>query len=176
MVMDIAIRQAMSSDFDQVGRVFAEENRFHAALLPERFQIAEPIMTHEWFGEILTNPRKALLVAERAGEIVGLVLVTIKTNPDDPIFQPRRYGYIDEIAVAEQVRGQGIGRLLMKEAHTWAFEQGASEVELHVWEANQPAIVFYERLGYIAIQRTMKVVLPGAEFHLFKENSPNEKS
>ena len=165
MVMDIAIRQALASDFDQVGKVFAEENRFHAALLPEHFQIAEPIMTREWFDEILTNARKALLVAERAREIVGAVLITIRTSPDDPIFQPRRYGYIDEIAVAERYRGQGIGQLLMKEAHTWTFEQGASEVELHVWEANQPAIVFYERLGYTAIQRTMKVVLPGAEVH-----------
>jgi ribosomal protein S18 acetylase RimI-like enzyme len=165
MLMEIAIRQAVASDFDQVGRVFADENRFHAALLPRRFQIAEPIMTREWFHEIVTNAHKALLLAERAREIVGVVLVTIRTNPDDPIFQPRRYGYIDEIAVAERHRGQGIGRLLMKAAHTWALEQGVSEVELHVWEANRSAIVFYERLGYTAIQRTMKVVLPGADAH-----------
>ena len=163
--MDIAIRLAVASDFDQVAKVFADENRFHAALLPGRFQIAEPIITREWFDEILTNARKALLVAERVREIVGVVLVTIRTNPDDPIFRPRRYGYIDEIAVAERYRGQGIGQLLMKEAHTWVFEQGASEVELHVWETNRSAIVFYERLGYTAIQRTMKVVLPGADVH-----------
>jgi ribosomal protein S18 acetylase RimI-like enzyme len=163
--METAIRQAVAADFDQVAKVFADENRFHAALLPERFQIAEPIMTHEWFDEILTNPHKALLVAECAREIVGLVLVAIRTSPDDPIFRPRRYGYIDEIAVAERYRGQGIGQLLMKEAHIWASEQGASEVELHVWEANQSAIAFYERLGYTAIQRTMKVVLPGANVH-----------
>ena len=157
--MDVTTRQAVSSDFDQVGRVFAEENQFHTALLPDRFRIAKPIMTHGWFNEILAHPQKALLVAEREHEIIGVLYIMIRTNPDDPIFQPRRYGYIDEIAVTERYRGQGIGRLLMNEARTWALEQGILEIELHVWEVNQPAIAFYEKLGYKTVQRTMKMVL-----------------
>jgi hypothetical protein len=42
----------------------AEENRYHAELMPEIFQVADPIMTPEWFGEVLKNPHQALFVAE----------------------------------------------------------------------------------------------------------------
>jgi ribosomal protein S18 acetylase RimI-like enzyme len=155
MLMNMTIREALPSDFDQVGRVFAEDNQFHAALLPEQFRIAKPIITHEWFDEILANTQKAMLVAEHGHAIVGVLLINIRTNPDDPIFQPRRYAYIVEVAVAERHRGQGIGQSLMKEAHTWAGEQGATDIELNVWELNQLAIAFYEKLGYTTILRKM---------------------
>jgi len=159
MLMDITIRQALPSDFDQVGRIFAEDNQFHTALLPEQFRIAKPIITHEWFDEILANPHKALLVAVHNHEIDGALLITIKTNPDDPIFQARRYAYIVEVAVAERHRGQGIGQSLMKEAQSWAVEQGVTDIELNVWELNQPAIAFYEKLGYTTILRKMQISL-----------------
>ena len=157
MTMNISVRRALSSDFDLVGRVFAEENRFHAALLPERFQIAEPIMTRDWFTEIITHPQKALLVAENEHEIVGVLLIVIQANPDDPIFQPRRYGYVEEVAVAERYRGQGIGQRLMQKAHHWAVEQGMQEIELHVWENNQPAIVNSHRVNYSSLDAEKKV-------------------
>jgi len=157
--MDTTIRQATKSDFDQVGAVFAEENRFHTGLLPDRFQIAKPIMTHGWFDAILENDAQALFVAEHSEEIVGVLLIKLMTNPDDPIFCPRRYAYVDELAVAEQHRGQGIGRALVQAAERWASDQDMSEIELNVWQVNKGAIAFYERLGYETIRRTMKRVL-----------------
>jgi ribosomal protein S18 acetylase RimI-like enzyme len=157
--MDSAIREAVASDFSQVGAVFAQELQFHVGLLPDRFQMAEPIMTHGWFDEILGNPDKVLFVAEFDAGIVGVLLIMIRTSPADPIFHPRRYAYIDEVAVVERWRGRGVGRALMIRAHEWAQERGAKEVELHVWESNERAIAFYERLGYRAIRRTMKTQL-----------------
>ena len=157
--MHITIRQAIFSDFEQIGKVFSEENRFHVILLPEIFQIATPIMTHEWFDEILENADKNLLVAEHKQEIIGVILVTIENNPDDAIYKLRRYGYIDEIIVSENYRRQGVGKLLMKEAYAWALEKGVLEIELHVWETNNSAISFYEKLGYTTLRRTMKMRL-----------------
>jgi ribosomal protein S18 acetylase RimI-like enzyme len=112
--MDTPIRQATQSDFDQVGAVFAEENQFHTDLLPDRFQIAKPIMTHEWFDAILENNAQALFVAEHGEKIVGVLLIKLMTNPDDPIFCPRRYAYVDELVVAEQHRAKGINRVLVQ--------------------------------------------------------------
>lgn len=158
-IVDIIIRQATESDFDQVGAVFLEELTFHAGLLPERFQIADPIMTHEWFNEILTSANKVILVAELGKEIVGLVQLTLMTNPDDPIYRSRQYAYVNDMVVVERHHRQGVGRLLLAQAREWALAQGAGEIELNVWELNKRAISFYEKLGYQTIQRTMRLVL-----------------
>jgi len=154
--MNLIIRLAKQSDFDQVGNVFTDELSFHSQLLPDRLQLIEPIMTLEWYQEKLANPTMALLVAELEGQVVGVALVQLMSNPDDPIFRPRRYAYLDEIGVLAEHRGQGIGRRLVQAAQAWALEQDVKELELYVWEDNTGAIEFYERLGYRTFRRAMK--------------------
>jgi ribosomal protein S18 acetylase RimI-like enzyme len=157
--MNLEIRLATESDFEQVGNIFAEENRYHAELMPEVFQVADPIMTSEWYSGVLKDSRTALFVAELEAEVVGVALVELKTNLDDPIFRQRRYVYIDEIAVAASHRGQGIGRLLMERIRQWGQEQGITEIELQVWERNGHAISFYKKLGYQMWRRTMRYTI-----------------
>ncbi len=49
----------------------------------------------------------------------------------------------------------GIGRRLMDEAQAWASARGATSIELNVYEFNEDAIAFYERLGYRTLSRKM---------------------
>ncbi|MGD9316543.1 MAG: GNAT family N-acetyltransferase [Anaerolineae bacterium] len=154
--MEVTIEPANPADFDPVGRVFAEENRFHAELLPELFQVAEPIMTPEWFEAVLSNPGQALLVARVDGQVVGALLLQEMTNPDDSIYRPRRYLYVDELVVAHALRCRGIGRALMDAAANWALERGIEEIELNVWERNLGAIAFYQHLGYTTVRRRLR--------------------
>jgi hypothetical protein len=73
--VDVTIEPAAAGDFEPIGRVFAEEKRFHAELLPELFQVTDPIMTPEWFEAVLSNPAQGLLVARVAGQVVGVLLL-----------------------------------------------------------------------------------------------------
>lgn len=157
--MNFEIRLATRSDFEGVGMVSSEANRFHAELMPEIFQVADPIMTPDWFDEVLNDAHATLFVAELDGEVVGVALVEQKTNVSDPIFRQRRYANIREIGVAASHRGQGIGRLLMERIHRWAQEQGIKEIELHVWDRNGQAIGFYQKLGYHTWRRTMRHII-----------------
>jgi ribosomal protein S18 acetylase RimI-like enzyme len=43
----------------------------------------------------------------------------------------------------------------MRRAQTWARAQGAGEIELTVYEFNEPAIAFYQSLGYKTVSRRM---------------------
>jgi ribosomal protein S18 acetylase RimI-like enzyme len=153
--VDVTIEPAAPSDFEQIGCVFAEENRFRAELLPRMFQVVDPIMTPEWFDAVLSNPAQALLVARAAGQVVGVLLLQEMANPDDDIYRPRRYLYVDELMVAQAFRGRGIGRRLMEAAEHRALELGIEEIELNVWERNAGAIAFYEHLGYTTVRRRM---------------------
>ena len=157
--MKFEIRSANHTDFEQVGNIFTEENRFHAELVPEIIRVADPIMTREWYGEVLHNPNKRLFVAVYESEIIGLTLAEIRNSLDDPIFTHRKFVYIDEIAVAASHRSRGVGRALMDQVHQWAAEQSIAEIELQVWERNTNAIGFYQQLGYQPWRRTMRLRL-----------------
>jgi len=157
--MNLEIRLTTETDFEQIGNIFAEENRFHAELVPEIIQVADPIMTPEWFDNVLNDPEKTLFVAEMRTDIVGVALIELKTSIDDPIFRQRKYVHINEVAVAASHRGRGIGRLLMERIHQWGQEQGVTEIELQVWERNGQAIGFYQKLGYQMWRRTMRYTI-----------------
>ena len=160
---NIKIRLATEDDFEPVSRIFAEENQYHAELVPDIVQVADPIMTPEWFQEVLSNPVKKLFLAAINTEVVGLILVSLRTSGDDPIFKPRRFIYINEIAVAEAYRGQGIGGYLLGNIHQWALDKGIAEIELQVWERNERAIKFYEKSGYKPFKKIMRCVLSDYE-------------
>ena len=51
-------------------------------------------------------------------------------------------------------RQQGIGRLLVKEVINWAHRRNARTLLLMVTSNNEPAIRFYERLGFSKTGRT----------------------
>jgi ribosomal protein S18 acetylase RimI-like enzyme len=51
-------------------------------------------------------------------------------------------------------RQQGIGRLLVNEVLNWARQRGACTLRLMVTSNNEPAIRFYQRLGFMLTGRT----------------------
>ena len=162
--MVITVRRAAESDFPHVKQVFCEANRFHAALLPHRFQVVDPIITPDGLAAVLTDEDAALFVAETDHHVVGIVLLRLMRNPEDPILRPRRYTNVDDIAVLESYQGRGVGRRLMRRALEWAKRQGAQDIELSVSEANQRVIALCERLGYERVARRMRRRIDGAEW------------
>ena len=161
--MTYFIRTAVDLDFEGISAVFAEDNSYHADLVPDQFQVVEPIITREWFDKVLANQARTLIVAISAetdkSEVGGVVLAGIHGAPENPIFRPRRYVYVSELAVGSKYQRRGIGRLLMGGVSAWALARGIKEIELNVWEANRAAIAFYERLGYECVRRTMRLSL-----------------
>ncbi|HHX65011.1 MAG TPA: GNAT family N-acetyltransferase [Chloroflexi bacterium] len=101
------------------------------------------------------SPDGVILLAEVENKAVGLLHAWLRHTLDIPIFVPRRYVEIDNIAVRPDWRGRGIGRALMEAAESWARTRGAKSVELTVWEFNVGARAFYEELGYRTVNRRM---------------------
>ena len=112
-------------------------------------------LSRDWFLEVLANPNKMLFVAEAGGRVAGQILVIDSVSMDDPIYRPRRYLEVDELAVLTPYRRQGVGQRLMRAAEQFAAERGITTIELNVWEGNLQALSFYERLGYRTIRRRM---------------------
>ena len=158
--MEFIIREATQADYTGLCAVFAEVHALHLEALPHIFrEPAGPALSAEYVDEIIAEQGAALFVAEREGQIIGLVYLSQDEAPDQPILMPRRYVSIHTLAVRKGCRHVGVGRALMERAHRWAHDQGVSEIELNVWEFNKMAIQFYEQLGYATASRKMSTQL-----------------
>jgi len=100
-----------------------------------------------------------VLVGEWDGAVLGFV--DIRLNRRDPSSMRRRelIAYVQELAVAEGHRSQGVGKQLMEAAEAWARERGADALLLDTGTKNEGAIRFYEvkmagyrRIGLVYIK------------------------
>lgn len=95
-------------------------------------------------------------VAEQQGQVVGAVLV----GTDG------RRGYLQHLAVAQSMRGQGIGKQLIEHAVAGLAQQGVAKTHLFVANENSSAQGFYQRLGWFARD----------EVRMFSFNSSTEQN
>ena len=125
------IRRAGAEDAEGVAGLAAELAQSFA-FRPERFRVSYPAL--------LTDDGACLLLAVNGHESVGYLLgfrhLTFYAN--GPV------GWVEEIAVRRQDRGQGIGRILMNAFEHWAATQGCTLIAL----ATRRAAPFYQALGY----------------------------
>ena len=95
--------------------------------------------------ELLEEPRARVLVAEGENGVVGVASLWIK--PDlahgDTVVE------VPMLAVAEDHRREGVGRLLMDEILSVASQNGSALIELVATRANVAAREFYRSLGFV---------------------------
>lgn len=84
-----------------------------------------------------------IVIAELDREVVGYVTYFIGVFMDDPT--PTLY--VPDFYVRKECRRRGIGKALMLEARRIGAELGASRLFWTVWDKNEAAIRFYEKLG-----------------------------
>jgi ribosomal protein S18 acetylase RimI-like enzyme len=58
-------------------------------------------------------------------------------------------GWVNYLAVAPRLRGQGFGRALMQQVERALLERGCPKLNLQVRRSNRAAIDFYRKLGYL---------------------------
>ena len=74
------------------------------------------------------------------GVITGHIFPTLHSR--EPV------AWLTSLVVSENVRGMGVGAMLVAELERWAKESGAARVSLTSGLAREGAHRFYERLGY----------------------------
>lgn len=96
--------------------------------------------------------------ADRDGrERVGSLWIHLRRKAGRP------EAYVQDIIIAEHLRGQGYGRATMHAAAQRGRELGAESMGLHVFGHNKPAQALYASLGFVATNITMTMPLAAAE-------------
>lgn len=146
------VRLAESADYSAACRLYAEADALHALERPDHFRPTDrPARAQSLFDTHLADPDLALFVAEMDGAVAGLVRVQAFERPeiaDVPALAPRRYAVVQELVVAQARQRRGIATRLMTEAHRWAHDRSLTEIQLTVYDFNQPALQLYSKLGY----------------------------
>lgn len=97
------------------------------------------------FEAIDQDRNQFLLVAEQAGEVVGMLQLTFIPGLS------RRGAWranIESVRVARRLRGRGLGAQLMEQAHVLAKARGCGLAQLTSDVRRPAAHRFYVRLGY----------------------------
>ncbi|AKN68887.1 acetyltransferase [Streptomyces sp. PBH53] len=98
------------------------------------------------------HPPREFLVAEADGRILGYIRLTRPT----PLASNAHVLTVQGFAVADEARGRGIGRALVRAAVAEARRRGARRLTLRVLAHNTPARSLYEAEGF-----AVEGVLPG---------------
>ncbi|MFF3888133.1 GNAT family N-acetyltransferase [Streptomyces sp. NPDC001914] len=139
------IRTATLDDDDALGRIDRDTWSTLHAVMPRPRPPYEPFYS-ERFG-----PRDHL-VAELDGRLVGYIRMGFPTS----LACNTHVRQILGLAVADDARGAGVGRALLRAAGEEARRQGARRITLRVLGHNTPARALYESEGFV-----VEGILPG---------------
>ena len=150
---DVRIRPAVEADVPALGRLGASLMRLHYAFDQQRFIAprGNPEEGYGWFlGSQLHDAEAVVLVAERAGAVVGYVYAGLEPHSWKELREAA--GFIHDVLVDEAHRGHGIATALLDAASDWLKAHGAPRVMLWTAEPNRAAQRLFEQAGF---RRTM---------------------
>ena len=107
----------------------------------------------------LMSPLELLLLAERAGRVVGIMRCV--DLPASPLLLPERYCYVSSVFVRPAERKRGVLRALMRFAEAWCADRGLTEMRLHNSTSNATARSAWQALGFEVVEEVRRRPLPG---------------
>ena len=99
-----------------------------------------------------------MLIASAADEAVGFALFFHNYST----FRGQPGIYLEDLYVKEHMRGQGVGRQLLRQLARLAIERRCARLEWAVLEWNAPSIAFYRNLGAQPLEDWRTFRLTGA--------------
>ena len=107
--------------------------------------------------ELLAEPLAPVFVAvRRDGMLGGFLEAGTRKYAEGCESSP--VGYIEGWYVDEDLRGQGIGKALVKAAEEWARSQGLTEMASDTWLDNDVSIQAHLKMGYEEAERLVHFV------------------
>jgi len=143
------VRRALPADLPAIGRLGGLLVRLHHEFDPQRF-IEPPPQIEEGYasfvGRQLDNRDVVLLVAERAGRVLGYTYAGLEGYDYMALRGPA--GALYDIVVDPSERGQGVGRLLVQATLAELAALGAPRVVLSTAVHNETAQRLFTAAGF----------------------------
>ncbi|WP_369814416.1 N-acetyltransferase family protein [Lysinibacillus sp. ZYM-1] len=143
--MDLIVREALVSDSEQMLKIQLQalaEQKYLLTTLEEFNQTIEE--QEKWIEQKQENERDVIFVAELEGEIVGWLM--FQSPPQKRISHTGTFGMV----VASNIRGQGVGTLLLTKLIDWATVNPFIEkVCLGVFSTNEKLLNYIRKWAFL---------------------------
>lgn len=133
--MTIKIRKAIKEDCSRILELVRELAYYERA--PNEVTVTPEHFEESGFG---SQPVWWAFVAEVDGKVQGFALYYIRFST----WKGQRM-YLEDLLVTEEMRGRGIGKMLVDELIEEAKRRGLTGIQWQVLEWNEPAINFYKK-------------------------------
>lgn len=143
----MTIRRATQQDIPQIDRLLNEVNMVHHVIRPDLFNINRKYTDDQIKAMIGDDTQPIFAAVDENDRLIGYCMTKFQQIVGDTIRTDIRTLYIDDLCVDEEVRGQHIGQQLYDYTKKFAKENGFYNITLHVWEGNDSARKFYDKMG-----------------------------
>ena len=155
---DVTVRRATVDDVDELStlahRLFLGAYLEHPKMPGEQLKAyADASFGRDVVADLLADAAILVGVAEQDGRMIGLVVSRL-APPPPPNHLDVAAVEIWRLYVDPDVQGAGLGRRLLEWSERQAAADGAQATWLAVWEHNEPALAFYDRLGFVRLGTT----------------------
>lgn len=120
-------------------------------------RLAPNAQSEAWFSDFLAeqldHSHAVVLVAVQGEAVVGYVFGQIMQRPT---VVSGDCGYVADLCVRDQNRGQGIGRALYSKIRDWFLAHGLRAVEVQIVRANPASQAFWRKMGFGDFLRTLR--------------------
>ena len=155
----MTVRLAKQDDVKRILDLLSEVLEIHHRGRPDIFKPNTVKYTENELLSMLGDENSPIFVVEKATRVVGYAFCIIEETKSNNILYDARSLYIDDLCIDENERGSGIGRALYEHVCEYARSIGCTSITLNVWECNEGAKRFYEKLGMLPKKTVMEKLL-----------------
>lgn len=152
----IAIRTAHTDDIQALqelnDEIFIDNSKYDTDL---DMNWAKGPKGKEYFTFLVNDPQSLCLIVEDEGRKIGYIAAGVKEID----YRNSKYAEVQNMGVTPEYRSKGIGTMLMEKCTEWAKEKGYQKLFVSVYIANQNAIAFYKKSGFVEIDISLEKVL-----------------
>ncbi len=141
----VEILKAKEKDLTAAFKILEESIEYHKSRIPDLFVENKLEIITNAITEDLDNNEYIILVAKDREQVVGVIYGGIRQRGAH--YKNRDAMYVFELAVRQENKKQGIGKMLYSEFKNETKKLGIEDIELNVYNGNVNAIEFYKHLG-----------------------------
>ncbi|MCD4670425.1 MAG: GNAT family N-acetyltransferase [Actinomycetia bacterium] len=159
----IKIRKASLKDLEIIMEIWEEFNRTHKEKLLKKNSRYEEFFTmksnafdmvREYVKQLIKSKKSIIHLVEDKGTVIAYNNLEIKKGI--PIYKNEEFGYISDLFVKKEYRGEKISSKLYLEAQKWFKKKGIKYITIGVNPENEKALLLYKHWGFFDFRIEMR--------------------
>lgn len=152
------IRQALEKDVEKIGKLMYQIHKIHSDSRPDLFVVGDRKLSDNELKTLIEDykTKPIFVYTDDKDEILGYIMCQYEDTGGKNALVARKVLYIDDFCVDEDARGQQIGTKLYNFVIEVAKNNGCQSITLNVWNFNEGAKRFYDRIGFKPLKTLME--------------------